>query len=328
MISDEELEQTVRRALQAQADEIEPSDDGLSAIRARTSASPVRARPWWLAAGAAAIATAATVTAVVMLGPDATDAGRPTDPGPAGTPSGVPSVTTEALEVPVYYVGDTARGPRLFREFHRVVTDDALEAAVDEALREPPSDPDYFLPWAPGTRVLSVSHASGVITVDLSVEATHIMGYIGRPPDAFLQQLVYTVQDAAGSEDPVRFLVEGERVDELMMSSTAEPVERADPLKVQSPIWITSPVEGATSDETLDFGGVANTFEANVAWQVLDGKRVVAEGATTAVGGMGVFSRWSDRVRLPKGDYTLRAYELSAMDGSLVVEDTKSLTVE
>ncbi|MDQ3275081.1 MAG: GerMN domain-containing protein [Actinomycetota bacterium] len=327
MISDEELEQTVRRALQAQADEIEPSDDGLSAIRARTSASPVRTRPWWLAAGAAAVATAATVTAVVMLGPDATDAGRPTDPGPAGTPSGVPSVTTEALEVPVYYVGSTAEG--LFREIHVVSTDDGPgEAAVDEALHQPPADPDYVSPWPAGSRVLSVSRSNGVITVDLSVEATHIMGYIGRPPDAFLQQLVYTVQDAAGSEDPVRFLVEGERVDELMMSSTAEPVERADPLKVQSPIWITSPVEGATSDETLDFGGVANTFEANVAWQVLDGKRVVAEGATTAVGGMGVFSRWSDRVRLPKGDYTLRAYELSAMDGSLVVEDTKSFTVE
>ncbi len=327
MISDEELEQTVRRTLQAQADEIEPSDDGLSAIRARTSASPVRTPPWWLAAGAAAVATAATVTAVVMLGPDATDAGRPTDPGPAGTPSGVPSVTTEALEVPVYYVGDTARGPRLFQEFHRVVTDDALKAAVDEALREPPTDPDYFLPWAPGTRVLSVSHASGVITVDLSIEATDVVGFIVRPPRA-VEQVVYTVQDAAASEDPVRFLVEGERVDELMMSSTTKPVERADPLKVQSPIWITEPEEGATSDETLDFGGVANTFEGNVAWQVLDGKRVVEEGATTAVGGMGVFSRWSDRVRLPTGDYTLRAYELSAMDGSLVVEDTKNFTVE
>ncbi|MDP9443874.1 MAG: GerMN domain-containing protein, partial [Actinomycetota bacterium] len=247
--------------------------------------------------------------------------------------SSTPSAPPERdLTVPVYYLGRTGLGPRLFREFQLVTTPASRgEAALDQMLQRVPADPDYFTPWAPDSDALSVRRDDGVITVDLSAETLDTYAGAEVTPqlaDLTVQQLVYTAQAALQSTDPVRILVEGEPVDQLFGSPTAEPVARADQLTVQSPIWITDPPQGATVGRRLTFRGVANTFEANVAWQVLRGDQVVADGATTAVGGAMVFSEWSDTVQLPPGEYVLRAYESSAEDGSLVAEDTKAITVE
>ena len=48
--------------------------------------------------------------------------------------------------VPAYFVGDTPRGDRLFREFDEVPVGDPLQAALDR-IERPPSDPDYRTPW-------------------------------------------------------------------------------------------------------------------------------------------------------------------------------------
>ena len=56
--------------------------------------------------------------------------------------------------MPVYYVGETSHGPRLYREFHPVIGDGNPEAeAVHDAVAGSPDDPDYRTLWPEGTDV-------------------------------------------------------------------------------------------------------------------------------------------------------------------------------
>ena len=128
-----------------------------------------------LAAGAAVVATAATVAGVFALtdgdtgdGPDVA-APPPSSAAPSTSPSesttspspdrtaSSPSATApvELATVPVYYLGDSSRGPRLYREFHRVplMNGDPVSTAAFEAVAETPDDPDYRTPWPGGTTV-------------------------------------------------------------------------------------------------------------------------------------------------------------------------------
>ena len=55
-----------------------------------------------------------------------------------------PAAEGSRIALPVYYVAETAAGPRLQREFHSVVTSDPASAAVREMLASPTGvDPDY-----------------------------------------------------------------------------------------------------------------------------------------------------------------------------------------
>ena len=107
--------------------EIEPRR-GLDEIQARTSRS--HRRTWVWGAVAAVAATAATVAGVTVLTDEAprqvggTPAAStsadptPTQAVPSSTPSDSPTGAVAAGgALPVYYVGETPSGPRLFREF-------------------------------------------------------------------------------------------------------------------------------------------------------------------------------------------------------------------
>ncbi len=96
---------------------------------------------------------------------------------------------------------------------------------------------------------------------------------------------------------------------------------------VQPPILIDSPTDGATVPSPVQVSGTSDTFEATVVWEVLQGDQVVEDGHTMG-GTLGKRRPFTFDVQLAPGDYTIRAYELSAKDGSLVAEDTKAITVE
>lgn len=224
---------------------------------------------------------------------------RPTAAAPAGEPRAVPG----------YYVADTPAGPRLYREFHRVATIDPASAAVREVLRGP-VDPDYRTPWPAGTALRSpVSAAGGVITVDLGREALRPVSLDTATAELAVQQIVYTVQAALGSTDPVRLLVDGAPIPELFGAvPTAQPVHRADQYAVRSLVQIDDPAEGAGVGRTVTVSGEAAAFEANVPWQVLRDGAVVQRGFATAAQGQR-FAAYAFTVTLAPGSYVVRVTE-------------------
>ena len=126
-------------------DGVDPADR-LAEIRARTASSRTRTARRWYAAGGAALATAAAVTAFAVVSPDSPDRAGPATP------------TTDTQLVAVYFIGDTPDGPRLYREFDRVPAGDPLQGALGR-IQQPPADPDYRTAWRPGSRRSEIGRA-------------------------------------------------------------------------------------------------------------------------------------------------------------------------
>jgi hypothetical protein len=338
-------DEDIRRLLDDAVDGVHPSR-GLDAVRARTgnAAPAARHRALWVA-GAAVLATAATVLAVTFLatGPGA----RPTaGPGPGRLtaaptegvqvplPSGPAGQTATAFHPePVYYVGDTSHGPRLFRELHDVRSDiDAPVAAVREALSFAAADPDYRSPWPEETYVDSVRLDGDVIDVDLPSDGD----LSARPPgmsrqeaSMALQQLVYTAEAAtARGRQPVQFLLDGRTPDSLLGLPTSRPVPAGRPAEVLSQVWVVEPANGAKVHSGFGVSGLADASEATVTWQLRQGDAVVRHGFTTA-GQCCTMAPYSFTVQAPPGDYTLvvRDTDPSGGEGFAPWQDTKQLTV-
>jgi Immunoglobulin-like domain of bacterial spore germination/Sporulation and spore germination len=227
-------------------------------------------------------------------------------PAPSAVPGPVPSAGAERA-VPVYYVAQTAAGPRLQREFHRVAGDDPPSAAVREMLAAPTgSDPDYRNPWPAGTALRApVTRAGGTITVELSNPA---------PSDLAAQQVVFTVQGALGSSDPVR------------LNGTV--VRRGDPYALRNLVQIDAPIEGATSASPLVVTGEAAVFEAVLHWEVLRGGTGIRTGVAGTAEGQ-VFAPFRFTLDLPAGTYTVKISEddPSAGAGRPVTSDDRTVTI-
>lgn len=351
-------DERLRRLLSDAVADVEPGE-GLSTIRARTAAvTPFQARrPWILGAAAAALATAATVTAVALT----SNGGGAPEQGPnfaaspsAGTsraaePSPEPSATTSenakplppaepsesqapaaAETVPVYYLGDTSRGVRLFREFHRVTTPQPATAAVEEAVAGDPDDPDYRSPWPAGTRASSVELDGDVLTVDLEGDGLRDRpaGMTEEEAAQAVEQVVYTAQAAVQNRAPVQLLLNGEHTDQVLGQPASEPLAQGDPVEVLAQVWVIEPAEGAEVTTPFTVSGLANAFEANVQWELMQGDKVVKRGFTTAEEGM-TMSPYSFKVTAPAGEYTLVVHDSdpSGGEGFAPWRDTKQVTV-
>lgn len=290
----------------------------------------------------AALATAALL-ALSACGDDgtATDpaAGEVSEsPQPEPSPSEASSAPAEeepveAGAVPVYYVGDSGSGPRLYREFRKVSGEPALGAA-EMAASGVPADPDYRSAFPSGAGFSSVSRDGGRIVVVVSDDA-----WVERPSEmseedaeVALQSLVYTVQGALQSRDPV--VVESSSgATTLFGIDTADGVANADQLEVLSLVNVTSPEEGTEVSGSFTATGVASSFEANVPWEVRDSSdAVVVRGFATAEGWMDALYPWETEVDvsgLAPGTYTFIAMtdDPSGGEGNPPMFDTKSITV-
>jgi hypothetical protein len=271
--------------------DVEPADR-LDEIRART-ASPSRAaaRPWFYAAGATVLATAATMAAFAVLDHD--DGG---DPGPSHH-----GHDQQTQLVAVYYVGDTPQGPRLYREFDVVPDGDPLQAALDR-IEQPASDPDYRTSWATGS--------FGRVTVDedsIDVE----LGVNDLSDDLAVQQVVYTLQAAARERLPVWFWLDGQRGN--------APYTAAPENDVLSLVSISDPAEGNEYEGSFIARGRANSFEATVPWEIRDGDTVVEKGSAMAAAAEGErLYPWEvtiDVSDLEPGTYTFVAMTDDPSDG-------------
>lgn len=350
--------------------DVEPQDR-LASLRNRTKVTTMRSRrPWLLAAGGAVVGTAAVIGAIAYAGgnlgngddpaPAAQGSQSPDDSSmdasasPAPTGSGGPEDGTatggaprsdavppqpDAGALPVYYLGDTPQGPRLFREFQSsdAPADEALVAALEAATSGDPHDPDYRSAWpAKGDVVASATDDGDVIRIELASDSlTEASGVPAREAELAVQQLVYTAQGVVQKRTPIQFEVDGDPVDSVLGVPTGDPVPNKSVLEALSLMSITAPVEGATVSGSFTASGANNGFEANVQWQLVKGDKVVRKGFTTAGGWMAdKLFPWKVRIHvkgLPPGDYVFRAHNddpSGGAEGSGAHVDTKNITVE
>ncbi|MGZ4445193.1 MAG: Gmad2 immunoglobulin-like domain-containing protein [Nocardioides sp.] len=337
--------------------DVAPSDR-LDSIRSRTKVTPMSARrtrshPWRYALLGAA-ATAAVIGGIAVAGDQlgltsSDDNGAPATSGhprrsdhpsaggvsPSSTPSSSSGTATAAPQtVAAYYLGDTPQGVRLYREFDQVPGADKLSAAV-AALTATPRDPDYSTPWPDGA-FTEASYDGDVVKIALADSSLH-----DRPADMSeqeareaVQQVVYTLQAAVQARAGVQFTLDGNPVDQVLGVPTSEPIANDKQVDVLSLVSITSPEEGASASGTLAISGVANSFEANVPWQVLDASgTVVKKGYVTAEQAYGDdLYPWQGQVDvsgLSAGTYTFRAQtdDPSGGEGKGSFEDTRTFTV-
>lgn len=257
--------------------------------------------------------------------PVATDEPEAPTATPTETPAG------ETITITAYYPLDTRAGFRLGREAREVPADDALVGAV-ETMIAGPLDPDYGAVWNAATVVQGVSGVvDGVVTVDLSADAR--TANVGSAlAGLMIQQLVYTVTDAA--RDPslaVMLTIDGEPAGELWGVVTWDaPVTRDDPNSVRMFVQIDNLTEGATVSSPVTVSGEAAAFEANVPWKVLDANGAeVASGATQTSEGQ-TFAPYSFEVELDPGTYTVVITEDDPSDGEggTPMSDSRRITVE
>jgi hypothetical protein len=258
----------------------------------------------------------------------------PAAPTAAPTARGAGAATLDRERaLPLYYLTDTAAGPRLAREFRRLPVGPEPAAAGTAALTAlfaspTGSVPGHVNPWPPGSALAGpVRHADGVVTVDLDPRAA-----AAAPAEPLLavQQLVHTVTGALGTGDPVRLLVAGRVVPRLWDDGvvTVGPVPRADPLGVRVLVGIDDPAEGAVVASPVRVRGEAAVFEANLLWEVRRDGAVVRSGATSTAEGQR-FAPYEFVVRLPPGDYEVRVVEDDPSDGAgrPPMTDSRRITV-
>jgi hypothetical protein len=229
--------------------------------------------------------------------------------GPSG--SAGPAASPAGRAVPVYVLGPTAAGPRLYREFRASAAADPVDGAV-AGLAVAPADPDYRSPWLGMAGRVSRAGTTATVT-------------FGRTPalagaDARLaaQQVVYTVTAADPRIRAVRVVAPG-------LPATA--AGRAAQSAVLAPVWLLDPVDGGTAGSRLTVSGTASVVEATVGVEVRRGVEVLARATATASEGAPGRGEWTATLSVPRGSYVVAAFERAVKDGAEVAADTKRVTV-
>jgi hypothetical protein len=299
-----------------------------------------------------ALLTACAVSVVALAGCGTEDDPAASDPtqattsssGPTQAPAssataspseagGTSSTGPATVAVPLYFVGDTPQGPRLYREFQQVGADDPVDEALAILAAGAAGDPDYrsLLPGGTPTLVQGES-TDGAIGVNVPVEwADRPDGMSAREAELAVQQVVYTVQGVLQDRAPVEFYSDGLTP---VLGIDRSRFKAASQNSVLAFVNITQPQEGSEPGASFTASGVANSFEATVPWQVLDqsGAKVL-EGFATAEGWGDHLYPWTSEVDasgLAPGTYTFVAMTDDASDGEGggPVQDTKTFTIK
>jgi hypothetical protein len=258
--------------------------------------------------------------------PTPTPTPSPTSATPTPTTSATPTTITKAYAQ--YWVADTARGFRLYREFVRLeVAPDPIMSALKALIAGSPKDSDYVSLWPKETKINSIVVAGDKATIDLTLGKMNV----GSEAESLaIAQLVWTATAANTTVKRIQLTVDGKIVESIAGHVDAtKPFKRGLTYEVLAPVWITSPEEGAqVSAQGFKLSGMASTFEANVAWKVFQNGKLVQQGSTTAAEAAPAWKPWSVAITgLTPGKYMFIAMEYSPKDGSLVAQDTKNATL-
>ena len=293
------------------------------------------------------LAALLSTSVVVLAGCGTEDEPEASDPNPASptsqpssedpdsSASSDPSATSEPqkVAVPVYFVGDTPLGPRLFREFRSLEADNPADEALALLTAGDALDPDYgtLLPDG-GLRLESSGPDTIVVALPDAAWAERPDSMSTKEAKLAVQQIVYTVQGIVQDRLPVHFSLDGDSSPVLGLDA-AEGFKAAPENNVLAFVNITEPAEGAEVSGSFTASGVANSFEATVPWEVRDesGAKVL-EGFATAEGWGDHLYPWQSPVdlsTLAPGTYTFVAMtdDPSDGEGGGPTEDTKTITV-
>jgi hypothetical protein len=262
--------------------------------------------------------------------------GKPTkeqSPTEEPTQSGSDSGSPARVAAPLYFIGDTPQGPRLFREFQQVEADNPLDEALALISAGDADDPDYGTLLTGGQ--FRVSSSGPDIVIDLpSGDVVDLPGDMSKA-DAKLaiQQIVYTVQGVLQSRAPVSFALDGDLSPVYGIQAPAGGFKAAAQNNVLALVNVTQPEQNSEPGATFFASGVANSFEATVPWEVRDesGTKVL-EGFATADGWGDHLYPWKSEVDasgLAPGTYTFVAMtdDPSDGEGGGPTEDTKTFTL-
>jgi len=282
----------------------------------------------------AVLATSVIALSLILSGCSSSPKPKPT-PTPSATrataiptPSATPTPTVVTKSYAQYWVADTARGFRLYREFVRLeVTPDPISTSLKALIAGTPKDSDYVTLWPKETKINSVVVTGDRATVDLALGKMNV----GSEAESLaIAQLVWTATAADTKVKQIQLTVDGKIVESIAGHVDAtEPFRRGLTYEVLAPVWITSPGEGAqVSAQGFKLSGMASTFEANVAWKVFQNGKLVQQGSTLASEAAPAWKPWSVAITgLTPGKYMFIAMEYSPKDGSLVAQDTKNATL-
>lgn len=267
-----------------------------------------------------------------------TDSTRPTEdatPPTSGSASDSASDggNPDTVAVPLYFVGRTPIGPRLFREFRNVEADNPVDEALALLAAGDVLDRDYStLLVGSGLRGSSQDET---YLVEVSPDAAERPdGMSAKDARLAVQQVVYTVQGVLQERLPISFVTAGGDSTPLFgLDTPTGGFDAAPQNDVLAFVNVTEPAEGAAVSGTITASGVANSFESTVPWQVLDeaGKKV-AQGFATAEGWGDRLYPWQTEVDLSglaPGSYTFVALtdDPSDGEGGGPTQDTKTITV-
>ncbi len=346
-------DQVISDLLHEVVDGVEPGER-LEAVRAATERSRNARRWWW--AGGGVLAAASVVVALALSTGSTSPVSTPASAGPAmPTPTSSPtpseglmtpsSAGSDATAVAVYYVGDTPRGPRLYREI-RGLGGEPLTAAVSAAVgrddddrRLYPLDPDYRVVWPPLTAAEARLAADGA-----SIEVT-----LGGDPEGDLRQrgtlsrlearlaieaVVRTAQEVVGDALPVRLMIAGEPSDRVLGISASQPLVASSDLDVLAHVSLSDPSHGllVDNDDPFTVRGLANSFEGNVVTRIQrrEGTEVVEEQPTIAGWAedrLFPFHVTFDLTDVPPGDYEVLSRTDDPSGEGRFDTDTRVITI-
>jgi hypothetical protein len=364
-----DLEDVLRRALDTEASRVEVTPDALDAIRGRIAAR----RAWWrpgrrmsrrLSArppvppgraphrprGAVMLglstAAASVVAAVLVVGGSCGP--PPTTPVPVGSPvksppatagqTSAPTASTAppagSANLPVYYLGASPGGPKLYREFHELPDGDGstaaqLKAAITEMLDGRTAyDPDYSSQWPASASVRGVTVSGSVATVDLA--GATVNGDDPAGNRAALQQLIWTATGFPGATG-VKLLFDGKpRATLWKVALPVAGVLSCGPaVDVLAHVWLIDPQQGATSGRSVTVKISGIVFEGSVNLRVLTPAGVVVQVRHVQLSvGAPAIGVATLTLQVKPGTYTIEVRELSLKDGSVVSADNHVFTVK
>ena len=182
-------------------------------------------------------------------------------PPTSSTPAPNVSSTIALQTLAQYWVADTARGFRLYREFVRInPTPDAITAALRQLVSQGPVDSDYVSLWPIGTTINSVQVNGDTALIDLTFSTLNV----GAAAESLaIAQLVWTATAAEPTVKRISLTVDGKRVESLAGHVDAtQSFTRGLTYEVLPPVWITSPIEGqSVAAKGFTLSGMASTFD-------------------------------------------------------------------
>lgn len=343
-MSDADDERRLRRLVEDAVADVEPTDR-LAQIRARTRAASVDAET---SSGrvrrrrsVAVLGAAAAVTLVIGLVGVAVNQTDHRQPAARAEPSTAvdPEDATPTITFPVYFLGDTARGPGLYRELQTARTLDPLTMALRQSVQGQADDPDYRSAWPTDYWVAHASEIRGK-RIEIGLIGPRVAslpaGMTRQEARLAIQQVVYTAQ--ASAEDgslPVAFSTRGGQ-GRVLGVRVGSAMSAASPLETLSLASLDSPAEGQVVDSgVLTVAGAANGYEGTVVLELRDaaGRAVLSKPvvAGTVEDRLFPFHAELDVSEVPAGTYTLAASTedpTGGTEGFGADTDTRTVVIE